>query len=432
MYSGRHGNELLTFDDGIKEMQMTKQRELERLGQHIIAIKQTYATYRYELENIEKKSIKQLMEETYNKIDEIDTIKTKLIMEKYSQRINDLISQNEELKSQNNQLLTQNEEFKIEKSRLVQFNAQQQNVIQELQSSMHHQYDNNNIDIDDNMNGYDQHNGNNGHNAFNNMPNFDMRQTRDTMPSVTHVTSGGISVSDGNTIDDDNDTKISKESKDSNASKSSKSSKDSKRKKSKKHKKKKKEKKETKKTWIYCRHKRIDDINTDCGVHFVRPLKKNDHQVQHQCHGDRRQHCMTRTFNYISGRCELAPCKDGNLPCIRYATIEEIENTQTRWDKLKVKPVVFDLGPGFVSTSDGSRGNKDTKAIKTDNKTSSSQSQPRKKRKLSSPMRKRKRKQMEQDTDNDSDDNYEPKLCRYIFCDHYRIQCEYVFDNNLA
>ena len=53
MYSGRNGTELLTFDDGIKEMQITKQRELERLSQHIISIKQTYATYRYELENIE-------------------------------------------------------------------------------------------------------------------------------------------------------------------------------------------------------------------------------------------------------------------------------------------------------------------------------------------------------------------------------------------
>ena len=83
VYNENNCNELSTFEDGISAIDATKQLVIETQQQNIIKIKQKYATYRYELETIEKKIVKQIMDNTSQCIAKLDAFKDDFKQKKY-------------------------------------------------------------------------------------------------------------------------------------------------------------------------------------------------------------------------------------------------------------------------------------------------------------------------------------------------------------
>ena len=96
---------------------------------------------------------------------------------------------------------------------------------------------------------------------------------------------------------------------------------------------------DTDKMWIYCTHKR-DGEHGDCGVHYVRNIRRSPLGLQHHCLADTNHKLLTRTMGTLFKDCTF--CTDSCAPsgqhCIRAATMEEIAEYQRKCKTLGIVP----------------------------------------------------------------------------------------------
>lgn len=305
--------------------------------------------------------------------------------------------------------------------------------------------------IHDINNGFSMSNGappNTHSNPFSEMPRFDVMRSLNNGASMTNMTArplpshdekSGNSSSDSDDQDnssssnDDHDTKI-KIKKDKHKHRSS--SKKRKRKKKKRKRKKKRKKRkgsikserkykikpeidkkfkyeyysdsdckyieapkrapartgDTDKTWLYCRHKKFDGGGI-CGLKWIRRLKDVIDACQHNCDADPGQDKMTRTFGKPYNKCQYC---DGTVACIRYATLDEIHDHQTKMNDL-----------GLVPNHQG--GYKKIGAKETLPTEDTIARSPAKRRSTSPVRKKRKLMHNEDDEYDDGEDDYEPR-----------------------
>lgn len=88
--------------------------------------------------------------------------------------------------------------------------------------------------------------------------------------------------------------------------------------------------------WIYCTHKREDDEEEICGVHYIRSIRHSPLGLQHHCLSDMNHKLITRTLGSSFKDCTY--CTNSERHCIRAATLEEIAEYQRKCKSLGIVP----------------------------------------------------------------------------------------------